>query len=526
MAIKICRACGKQFEGTGTASYCSDIHYSTCEVCGKMFVVDPRNKPKCCSRECKAILRKQSINSIVKVCELCGETFTSSSNTARYCNRDHYRPCPVCNKPVLIERGKEYQPAKCCSIDCTNTLRARTCEDKYGVKIASQSESVRKKLHDIAVDDAVVHRRKLTSLHNWGVDNPAKSSEVRSKISATVSSKACQEKSKETTRRRYGVDFAMQSAEGLKRYSESVQQKYGVPYFCMADKCKEAQGNIISSINRHFGKLLSEYNLQYKFETKIENKSYDIHILDTNILLEIDPTYTHNAIGNHWDKKGTDKNYHLEKTKLAVENGYRCIHVFDWDDVDKVIQLLVSKQTIYARKCAVAEIDYNTAGKFEMKHHLQGDCRGQQVCLGLYYEGELVEVMTFGKPRYNKKYQWELLRLCTHEDYKVTGGASKLFSYFIREYSPESIISYCDLAKFDGKVYEQLGFHHVKDTEPQKVWSKNSEKITDNLLRQRGYDQLFNAKYGKGTSNEELMLENGWLPVYDCGQATYSYIKP
>lgn len=27
----------------------------------------------------------------------------------------------------------------------------------------------------------------------------------------------------------------------------------------------------------------------------------------------------------------------------------------------------------------------------------------------------------------------------------------------------------------------------------------------------------------KGTSNEQLMLDTGWLPVYDCGQAVYSY---
>ena len=58
---------------------------------------------------------------------------------------------------------------------------------------------------------------------------------------------------------------------------------------------------------------------------------------------------------------------------------------------------------------------------------------------------------------------------------------------------------------------------------PSKIWSKNSEYIRDSLLRQRGYDQLFNTTYGKGKSNDELMLENGWLPVYDCGQAVYVY---
>jgi hypothetical protein len=60
-------------------------------------------------------------------------------------------------------------------------------------------------------------------------------------------------------------------------------------------------------------------------------------------------------------------------------------------------------------------------------------------------------------------------------------------------------------------------------TPPQEIWSKGSQKITANLLRAHGYDQLFGTNYGKGTSNEELMLQNGWLPVYDCGQRVYVF---
>ena len=60
-------------------------------------------------------------------------------------------------------------------------------------------------------------------------------------------------------------------------------------------------------------------------------------------------------------------------------------------------------------------------------------------------------------------------------------------------------------------------------TEPQEIWSKGTQKITANLLRARGYDQLFGTNYGKGTSNDQLMLEHGWLPVYDCGQKVYVY---
>ena len=217
--------------------------------------------------------------------------------------------------------------------------------------------------------------------------------------------------------------------------------------------------------------------------------------------------------------------YHLNKTNFAKENGYRCIHVWDWDDWNKIVSLVKSKQKLYARKLQLKEITKQEANTFLNKYHIQNSCYGNIINLGLYNNNQLVQIMTFGRPRYNKNYQWELLRLCSHSDYIIVGGSEKLFKYFIDNYQPESIISYCDLAKFNGDVYSKLGFNQKLKPKPSKHWSKNTEHITDNLLRQRGFDQLFGTNYGKGTSNEQLMLEHGWLPIYDCGQITYVWIK-
>lgn len=52
--------------------------------------------------------------------------------------------------------------------------------------------------------------------------------------------------------------------------------------------------------------------------------------------------------------------------------------------------------------------------------------------------------------------------------------------------------------------------------------------ITDNLLRQRGFDQLYGSLfgcYGKSTSNEELMREHGFVEIYDCGQQSFEWRK-
>ena len=69
-----------------------------------------------------------------------------------------------------------------------------------------------------------------------------------------------------------------------------------------------------------------------------------------------------------------------------------------------------------------------------------------------------------------------------------------------------------------------LGFELKEQTVPAKHWynPKTKRHISDNLLRQRGFDQLHKANFGKGTSNEQLMLEHGYVEIYDCGQLVFT----
>ena len=142
---------------------------------------------------------------------------------------------------------------------------------------------------------------------------------------------------------------------------------------------------------------LKELDIDNEFEFRINSRYYDIHILNTNILIEIDPAFTHNSTFNIWDKDLLDKNYHLNKTKLAEENNYRCIHIFDWDDKEKIINILKSKNKISAKKCSIKEISKQEANEFLDKYHLQGSCKGNDINIGLYYNEELISLMTSAK---------------------------------------------------------------------------------------------------------------------------------
>ena len=381
------------------------------------------------------------------------------------------------------------------------------------------------------------------SMERYGVLHPMKCNDVVEKVSNTKfinwgdSHYNNQEKFENTFLEKYGVkrpfdiqEFKDKSANtkleryGDKNYNnrekalETVYERYGSDFY---EKQVSTLGNRISAINKEFAKFINTTD----FEFPIGKYSYDLKKGDT--LIEINPTFTHNSYENKlFGRFGNlDKRYHLNKSELAREVGYNCIHIFDWDDWEKIRYLLQDKETLYARNLNIKGVSKEDTAEFLNKYHIQNTCKGQEVRIGLYKDDELIEIMTFGVPRYNKNYEWELLRLCTKAEYKVVGGAERLFKYFIETFNPNGIISYCDFSKFTGDVYTRLGFKQKGKPKPSKHWSKGEEHITDNLLRQRGYDQLFGTKYGKGTSNDELMLENGWLPIYDCGQITFIWNK-
>lgn len=420
---------------------------------------------------------------MIKTCKHCGKQFETNNPQKIYCDGPHYRPCPVCGKPVIMIDNDFSRPPRCCSNECSKIKRQKKFKTRV-CKICGKEFQPKSGSQKICSENHYINCEVCGKPMIWN-----------SLLPPQPCSKECRRiRTKIKNIEKFGVEHLMQDSD-IKQYYKQTQ----------------------------FADRLIEYGIEYELEFPVETKCYDIKLKNSNVLIEINPSYTHNAFGNHWDSNGLPQDYHLEKSQIANRNGYRCIHVWDWDNWDKIIDLLQPRKAIYARSCAIFLLYNNIADKFLRQYHIQSSCRGDRISLGLVYDGELYQVMTFGKPRYSSKHDAELLRLCTRPGYRIIGGASKLFKFFISMYEVSSIISYCDMSKFDGNVYEQLDMKLLRTTPPQEIWSKGKQHITANLLRQRGFDQLFNTNFGKGTSNEQLMLEHGWLPVYDCGQKVYEW---
>jgi len=255
----------------------------------------------------------------------------------------------------------------------------------------------------------------------------------------------------------------------------------------------------------------------------------DVYLPDLKLAFEFNGLYWHS-------EKFVHKNYHLDKTLKCELNDkeIHLIHIYedDWtykQDIVKsrILNLLGKSKKIFARKTEIKEVSYKESREFLEKNHIQGNCISK-IRLGLYYENELVSLMTFGKLRkclgqQSKEGLYELLRFCNKINTSVVGGANKLFKYFINNYTFSSIISYADRSwtMNNGKtLYDNLGFKLHCITQPNYYYvnkgiRENRFKYRKNVLVEQGFDV--------NKSEHQIMLERNIYRIYDSGSIKYEF---
>ena len=126
--------------------------------------------------------------------------------------------------------------------------------------------------------------------------------------------------------------------------------------------------------------------------------------------------------------------------------------------------------------------------------------------------------MTFLKSRFDKKIQHEMGRFCNKLGYKIHGGASKLFSYFLKNYNPTSIVSYSDRRYFDGQLYIALGFNFMGNTSPNGYYIiDNYQTIQNRICWQKHKLEKKLTTFDPNLSAWENMKNNGYDRIWDCG---------
>lgn len=291
---------------------------------------------------------------------------------------------------------------------------------------------------------------------------------------------------------------------------------------CFPPNTLVSQGE--TELYEYIKEIYSGYISQSNRQVLGNKKEIDIFLPDKNIGFEYNGLYWHSELQLLASGNSPKKDY--EKYNIAKDKNIRLVQVYEdeWKNNKEIVKSRIasilgkSSTRIYARNTSVSEISSATANAFIKKYHIQGTGRSN-IRYGLFYNDELVSVMTFSTSNISRKgTQWEIDRFCTVLNTNVIGGANKLFSHFIRSYNPDTVISYSDNRWNTGKVYEHLGMQKDKETTPGYwyFYGSQCERIHRFTLRKNKNDD-------NNLTEWENRVKQGYNRVWDCGHTLWRY---
>jgi hypothetical protein len=485
-----------------------------------------------------------------------------------------------CNNPVKWHKSingyAKYCSQKCNSLDNKKLGKnnnfsnpkikekiKQTNIEKYGKENYAKTEqfSERMKLYHKNLSSFekqnIQHKREQTNFKKYNTSTPLLNSEIKEKIKSSLlerygvdsplKSELIRNKILSTNNNRYNRDYYNQQhldAEILlnlsdKSWVETMLNKFSTKE--LAKKCNISYSTLCRYIRNHdidlnnysyleqecksFIETIYKNPIIQKDTSVLEGKEIDIYLPDIKLGIELNGLYWHG------ENKGKHKTYHLEKSKLALSKGIRLIHIFEdeWNCKQDVVKnrlrvILNDVIRIPARKCIVKKVSLEEEKKFTSENHLQG-YTPSKLCYGLYYQEELISLMSFCKPRFNKKVDWELARFCNLNNILIIGGTEKLFKHFLSEIDPKSVISYCDLRWFSGKTYEKLGFVNTHNSLPNYYYIENDGSRSSRQKYQKHKLKTKLQYFDPKLTEWENMKANGYDRVWDCGNSVWLWQK-
>ena len=181
----------------------------------------------------------------------------------------------------------------------------------------------------------------------------------------------------------------------------------------------------------------------------------------------------------------------------------------------------LTKNRIGARQCSVDTLSRQQAAQFLNENHIQG-ATPCSYAVGLFYKRTLVAVMTVGKPRFNKKYDLELLRFAVRRHCNVSGAFSRCLKAINQQHSG-TLVSYCSLDYGVGAVYQQAGFTLVSEGKPSYRWvNVRGDSYSRYQTQKHRLAKLLGDKFDPSKSEFMNMSSAGYRKLWDSGSSVWT----
>lgn len=458
-------------------------------------------------------------------CETCGQImkFNKAKNRFnQFCVNTKLNSCSMKNKQVvgkikntMISRYGVDAPLK-----NTNILQKqqKTMLQKYGVKsIIQLPEYVDQlKQHHKENQDVIQDKRKTTMIERYNREHYAQCNIPNEAYKILQDKTKLQDMLKDLSKTEIalslGVSFNLVHA---------ACKRLGIKYIPI-----KKPGSVQQQAIEKF--IMQNYDGGIIFDAKnvIPNYDIDIYIPELNLAFEFNGVYFHG------ETKNRDKKYHLNKHVLCEIAGIQLFQIWSNEWLNKkdivcsrVLNALGKSQRLYARQCEVEKISASTERGFFDSTHIQGYVPST-ISYSLKYDNRIVAVMSFIRSRFNKQYQWELLRYSCDIGTTIVGGPSKLFKAFVKEYAPDSVVSYCDIRWGTGNMYSKLGFKHIQRSNPNYFYFNINGDT--NVLFSRIQFQKHKLKdkfenFDPALTEWANMKNNNYDRIWDCGNDVWAW---
>lgn len=486
---------------------------------------------------------------------------------------------PGCNKsPKFLTFTKGY--LKTCSSVCaqlnpdTQEKIKQTNKKKYGVNYGLQSEVIKNKskstcfkkygINNVSqIPEVSIQKKKTCFLHygtewflqrtdiikqnlitKYGVDNVqkipnVKQNRIKTRRGNFYDSLLISDRLKKLATPQFSKQDYIQG--GLfQKYKFLCNVCHKIFEDCLEDgdiprctHCFRGRSWFQKEVFDFLSSIVGSMNVKEGDKTILSNgKELDFYIQTHNIAIEC------NGLFWHGELNGKHKFYHLNKTLECEQKNIKLIHLFEdeWIEKKEIVKrrllhiFKMDYSKIFARTCNITLISKNQSDMFLEQYHIQGK-DNSSVQVGLFFNNELLAVMTFGKNRIclgNKAYEneYELYRFCSKTN--IVGGAGKLLSYFIKTWNPSKITTYADRrwSGINDTFYTKIGFVFLKTTLPSYWYfgrGKNYKRYHRFGFAKHTLIKKLNV-FNPLMSEWENMKNNGWDRIWDCGNLKYEKI--
>lgn len=332
-------------------------------------------------------------------------------------------------------------------------------------------------------------------------------------------------KSVQTKQAKYGNgmgDIAKMQMTNLQRYGNKNGNVHKITKTKMS-----LYGNVfgkvnyktLSKLNRWWHDLLFEqFGIDFEYEYVLDGYAYDLR--HNNLLIEINPQVSHNAVygfeylTNRGDNQPLDANYHKNKTQYAISKGYHVINVWDWDMPEYVcmyIEQLLNPHDY--DKFEFTNID--NAQQFIYCQSIKAiDIEESDICLAAMHNNEIKHLLVLSN------IQPGLYEITANAGNASNECIHNMLNFLSQaEFNINTLQVQVYFDKFVPTLYEQFGFKRISSSDTI-IWCNVNDKTQMFDIE----DEYFNETSIYAKHSQEYAIEmwnNGFIKYNTAGKATY-----